>query len=104
MRMFLTHDHDDGGFIRNISSVRNISSRVEVTGWGKTVAQKAARCHSHPLRNLAREGRGWVEVSIVLHNTHSLLLPPRHDVYNNVEGDLDEDEMSSGDESWTDES
>ena len=90
--------NDDGGFLRNTAS------RVEVTGYGKTIAQKVARSRSHPLRKLAREGRGWVEVSIVLHNTHSLLLPPRHDVYNNVEEDLDDYEMSSDDDSSTDES
>ena len=60
-------------------------SRVEVMGWGKRITRKVARSDTHPFGELAREGRGWVEVSFVLRddgNRRTIVLPPRHEFYN----------------------
>ncbi|KAL7493997.1 hypothetical protein ACHAWT_002837 [Skeletonema menzelii] len=60
-------------------------SRVEVMGWGKRITSKVARSDTHPFGELAREGRGWVEVSFVLRdddNRRTIILPPQHEFYN----------------------
>lgn len=69
-------------------SIRDIlydQSRVHVIGWGKRVARRVAQSDNHPFGELAREGRGWVEVSFVLRNDNdrrTIVLPPRHIFYN----------------------
>jgi outer membrane protein OmpA-like peptidoglycan-associated protein len=57
-------------------------SRVHVTGHGKRVANRIARCRSHPLGELAREGRGWVEIYIVMEEGRRFL-PSRNESYYN---------------------
>lgn len=69
-------------------SIRDIlydPSRVHVIGWGKRVAIRVAQSDNHPFGELAREGRGWVEVSFVLRDDNdrrTVVLPPRHKFYN----------------------
>mmetsp|Transcript_11721 Transcript_11721/g.17963 ORF Transcript_11721/g.17963 Transcript_11721/m.17963 type:complete len:254 (-) Transcript_11721:1308-2069(-) len=69
-------------------SIRDIlydPSRVHVIGWGKRIASRVAQSDNHPFGELAREGRGWVEVSFVLRNDddrRTIVLPPRHKFYN----------------------
>lgn len=71
-----------------IKSVLIDPSRVTAIGWGKRIANKVARSTTHPFGELAREGRGWVEVYIVTVGEEdgvdtSIMLPPRHEYYYN---------------------
>lgn len=70
-------------------------SRVQVIGHGKRVANRIARCSSHPLGELAREGRGWVEIYIVMEEGRRYL-PPRNESYYNYSDDLRGDTYGDG--------
>lgn len=69
----------------SIKDVLYDQTRVEVIGWGKRIANKVARSENHSFGELAREGRGWVEVYFVLSDggddTRTIMLPPRHEFY-----------------------
>ena len=66
----------------SIMQVIQDRSRVTVIGWGKRVAREVARSDTHPFSELAREGRGWVEVYIEIGVGESAVtLPPRHEYY-----------------------
>ena len=72
-------------------------SRVQVIGHGKRVANRIARCSSHPLGELAREGRGWVEIYIVMEEGRRFL-PPRNEFYYNYSDDLRGDNYGDDEE------
>jgi outer membrane protein OmpA-like peptidoglycan-associated protein len=78
----------------SIKRVLDDPSRVEVIGWGKRIANKVARSNTHPFGELARQGRGWVEVYIVLgdgDDNSNIMLPPRHEYYNSDLSTTDDD-------------
>ena len=71
-------------------------SRVQVTGHGKRVANRIARCSSHPLGELAREGRGWVEIYIVMEEEGRRFLPSRNEYYYNSDDSREETSLGDG--------
>ena len=74
-----------------IKDVLYDSSRVEVIGWGKRISNKVARSDDHPFGDLARQGRGWVEIYVVL--SDGVMLPPRHEFYNTNSEQTEDDDV-----------
>ena len=61
-------------------------SRVLAIAWGKRISEKVASLDGHQFAELAREGKGWVEVSFLLlpsgEDDETISLPPRPQYYN----------------------
>lgn len=70
-------DNDSDDSTRTESSASILRSRIEVNAWGRRVAQAVRTC-THPHGELAREGKGWVEIYLRLGD---LELPRKPDYY-----------------------
>lgn len=78
-----------------VTETAAVDERIMIHSWGKLVAQRAVTS-SHKFREIAREGRGWVEVYLRLGDNE---FPKRPSYYEGLEppelddnGEYDEDE------------
>jgi hypothetical protein len=79
---------DDEDELENAAADNNVTvsaealrDRIEVNAWGRRVAF-AARASLHPYSELAKEGKGWVELYVKLGDME---LPPRPDFYGTMQ-------------------
>lgn len=65
----------------------NLLDRIHIRAWGKMITQAASQS-KHPYGELARKGRGWVEIFLRLDDPENgetiLELPSRPEFYNNT--------------------
>ena len=77
------------------------STRVAMRAWGKRAAEAAANS-DHKYAATAKEGKGWVELKIGLHNDPNFQVPVHPDYYDGLEPEEfewaeDEDEHDEAD-------
>ena len=59
----------------------DVTDRIHIQAWGRRVALAAASQRSHPFGDLARQGKGWVELYVQL---DGMQLPQRPSFYNGL--------------------